>query len=161
MEQLSIFPTPYRYIIDTSAILSQKPNELHRRTVHKSQWEKIDELIRNHEIVMCSEIYDEVKDEEIKKLLTSLSCKVIEIDDDIQKYVRKIVTECPKSISFTERSGTSSGDAFLIATAMKYNLVIITEENKQKANKIPQVCQKFNLECINILELCEREHWVF
>ena len=146
MEQLSIFPTPYRYIIDTSAILSQKPNELHRRTVHKSQWEKIDELIRNHEIVMCSEIYDEVKDEEIKKLLTSLSCKVIEIDDDIQKYVRKIVTECPKLISFTERSGTSSGDAFLIATAMKYNLVIITEENKQKANKIPQVCQKFNLE---------------
>ena len=152
MEQLSIFPTPYRYIIDTSAILSQKPNELHRRTVHKSQWEKIDELIRDHEIVMCSEIYDEVKDEEIKKLLTSLSCKVIEIDDDIQKYVRKIVTECPKLISFTERSGTSSGDAFLIATAMKYNLVIITEENKQKANKIPQVCQKFNLECINILE---------
>ena len=161
MEQLSIFPTPYRYIIDTSAILSQKPNELHRRTVHKSQWEKIDELIRDHEIVMCSEIYDEVKDEEIKKLLTSLSCKVIEIDDDIQKYVRKIVTECPKLISFTERSGTSSGDAFLIWSEMKYNLVIITEENKQKANKIPQVCQKFNLECINILELCEREHWVF
>lgn len=47
MEQLSLFPTPYRYIIDTSAILSQKPNELHRRTVHRSQWEKIDELIRN------------------------------------------------------------------------------------------------------------------
>ena len=117
--------------------------------MHKSQWEKNDELIRNPEIVMCSEIYDEDKDEEIKKLLTSLSCKVIEIDDDIQKYVRKIVTECPKLISFTERSGTSSGDAFLIATAMKYNLVIITEENKQKANKIPQVCQKFNLECIN------------
>ena len=160
MEQLSMFPTPYRYIIDASAILSQKPNELHRRTVHKSQWEKIDELIRNHEIVMCSEIYDEVKDEEIKKLLTSLSCKVIKIDDDIQKYVKKIVTECPKLISFTERSGTSSGDAFLIATAMKYNLVIITEENKQKANKIPQVCQKFNLECINIVELCEGEHWV-
>ena len=95
MEQLSLFPTPYRYIIDTSAILSQKPNELHRRTVHRSQWEKIDELIRNQEIVVCSEIYDEVKDK------------------------------------------------------------------KQKANKIPQVCQKFNLDCINILELCEKEHWVF
>ncbi len=161
MEQLSLFPTPYRYIIDTSAILSQKPNELHRRTVHKSQWEKIDELIRNQEIVVCSEIYDEVKDKEIRKLLRSLNCKVIEIDDDIQRNVKKIVTECPKLISFTEKSGTSSGDAFLIATAMKYDLIIITEENKQKANKIPQVCQKFNLDCINILEFCEKEHWVF
>lgn len=161
MEQLSFFPIPYKYIIDTSAILSQKPDEQHRRTVHRSQWEKIDELIRTQEIVMCSEIFDEVKDTDIKKLLVSLNCKVLEMDDDIQRNVRQIVTECPKLISFTDKSGTSSGDAFLIATAKKYNLVVITEENKQSEKKIPQVCQKFNVESINILELCERENWVF
>lgn len=161
MEQLSFFPIPYKYIIDTSAILSQKPDEQHRRTVHRSQWEKIDELIKNQEIVMCSEIFGEVKDADIKKLLASLNCKVLEVDDDIQQNVKKIVTECPRLISFTDKSGTSSGDAFLIATAMKYNLVIITEENKQSDKKIPQVCQKFNVEAINILELCERENWVF
>lgn len=71
MEQLSFFPIPYKYIIDTSAILSQKPDEQHRRTVHKSQWKKIDELIKSQEIVMCSEIFDEVKDEDIKKLLVT------------------------------------------------------------------------------------------
>lgn len=161
MEQLSFFPIPYKYIIDTSAILSQKPDEQHRRTVHKSQWKKIDELIKSQEIVMCSEIFDEVKDEDIKKLLVTLNCKVFEVDDDIQRNVRRIVTECPKLISFTDKSGTSSGDAFLIATAMKYNLVIITEENKQSEKKIPQVCKRFNVESINILELCERENWVF
>ena len=161
MEQLSFFPIPYKYIIDTSAILSQKPDEQHRRTVHKSQWEKIDKLIKSQEIVMCSEIFDEVKDEDIKKLLLALNCKVLEVDDDIQRNVRRIVAECPKLISFTDKSGASSGDAFLIATAMKYNLVIITEENKQSEKKIPQVCKKFNVESINILELCERENWVF
>ncbi len=161
MEQLSFFPIPYKYIIDTSAILSQKPDEQHRRTVHKSQWKKIDELIKSQEIVMCSEIFDEVKDEDIKKLLVDLNCKVLEVDDDIQRNVRRIVVECPKLISFTDKSGTSSGDAFLIATAMKYNLVIITEENKQSEKKIPQVCKRFNVESINILELCERENWVF
>lgn len=161
MEQLSFFPIPYKYIIDTSAILSQKPDEQHRRTVHKSQWKKIDELIKSQEIVMCSEIFDEVKDEDIKKLLVTLNCKVFEVDDDIQMNVRRIVAECPKLISFTDKSGTSSGDAFLIATAMKYNLVIITEENKQSEKKIPQVCKRFNVESINILELCERENWVF
>ena len=161
MEQLSFFPNPYRYIIDTSAILSQKPNELHRRTINVSLWKKIDELIKNQEIVTCSEIFEEVKDEELKKLLVALQCKVLDIDDEIQYKVKKIVTECPKLIDFTEKSGTSSGDAFLIATAIKYNLVVITEENKQRDNKIPQVCKRFNVESVNIIELCERERWTF
>ena len=47
MEQMSLFPLPYRYIIDTSSILSQKANEPHRRHVYKSQWDKIDEYIIN------------------------------------------------------------------------------------------------------------------
>jgi len=161
MEQLSMFPSPYKYIIDTSAILSQKPSEFHRRTVHKSQWEHIDELIKNQEIVMCSEIFAEIKDEDIRNLLISLNCKVIETDDDIQKHVVDVVTKCPQLINFAEKSGTSSGDAFLIATAMKYNLIVITEENKQSTKKIPKVCQMLNVESINILELCEREGWVF
>lgn len=161
MEQMSIFPTPYKYIIDASAILSQKPDENHRRNVHRSQWEKIDALIREQEIVMCSEVYDEVKDEDIKGILASLHCKVIDVDDEIQKNVRTVVTKCPDLIKFTERSGTSSGDAFLIATAMRYKLIVITEENKQSNKKIPQVCRQFNIESVNILELCEREKWVF
>ena len=45
---------------------------------------------------------------------------IFQIDDDIQKNVRKIVTEHPKMISFSGGKGSSSGDAFLIATAMKY-----------------------------------------
>lgn len=89
MEQLSFFPNPYRYIIDTSAILSQKPNELHRRTINVSLWKKIDELIKNQEIVTCSEIFEEVKDEELKKLLVALQCKVLDIDDEIKKKIEK------------------------------------------------------------------------
>lgn len=34
-----------KYIIDTSSILSQKDNEPHRRTINKTLWKHIDELI--------------------------------------------------------------------------------------------------------------------
>ena len=93
---------------------------------------------------------------------TAPGCRtVLEIDDDIQNNVRKIVTENPKMIEFTGKSGTSSGDAFLIATAMKYGLIIITEENKDKQMKIPQISKKYGITSVNITSLCDMEQWKF
>lgn len=114
-----------------------------------------------HSIVTCSEIFEEIKDKEIKEWISSQQCTVLEIDDDIQNNVRKIVTENPKMIEFTGKSGTSSGDAFLIATAMKYGLIIITEENKDKQMKIPQISKKYGITSVNITSLCEMEQWKF
>lgn len=161
MEQLTLFKPPYKYIMDTSSILSQKPTEPHRRTVYKGQWEKIEESMRDKRIVTCSEVVDEVKDKDISQWLLRQQCVVLDIDEDIQRNVRQIVTEHPKMIEFTGKSGTSSGDAFLIATAMKYDLAVITEENPDKETKIPKICQSYGIRAMNITELCERENWIF
>ena len=40
---VQVTAAPYRYIIDTSSMLSQKDNEPHRRKIFRSQWERIDE----------------------------------------------------------------------------------------------------------------------
>lgn len=161
MEQMTLFPPPYKYIIDTSSLLSQKPSEPHRRTVYQGQWEKIEEYIQNNVIVTCSEIMNEVHDEDIKKWLIQQNCIILPIDNLVQKYVRKIVTEYPKIIEFSSGGGSSSGDVFLIATAMKYNLTVITEENPDKPTKIPKICEKYGIEALNITGLSEKEGWVF
>lgn len=161
MEQMTLFTPPYRYIIDTSSILSQKANEPHRRHIYKSLWMKIDEYIRTGIIVTCSEVAEEIRDEKIRDWLRLQHCNILDIDDEIQRNVRKIVTEHPKMIEFTNRTGTSSGDAFLIATAMKYNLTIITEENPDKPTKIPQISKCYGLNSVNITELCDKENWTF
>ena len=161
MSQLELFPTPYKYIIDTSSILSQKDNEKHRRQVYKKMWEKIEDYIENQIIVTCSEIAEEVRDKDIKNWLLTHHCMILEIDDEIQLNLRKIVTEHPRMIDFSEKKGSSSGDAFLIATAIKYNLVIITEENPDKQYKIPQICKHYNIESLSITDFCEKEGWVF
>ena len=88
------------YIIDTCSILSQKSDELYRRNMYKSGWKYIDECIMKWRVVTCSEIMDEIKDLKIKKWLIDVQCMVIDIDEEIQEYVKKIVTENPKMIQF-------------------------------------------------------------
>ena len=44
---------------------------------------------------------------------------------------------------------------------MKYGLIIITEENKDKQMKIPQISKKYGITSLNITSLCEMEQWKF
>ena len=158
MIQISLFKEqskPYKYIIDSSSYISQKPNEPNRRTVNKSLWDYIDTLIQNDIIVTCSEIVDEIKDSELEESIINLGMTIIPVDEDIQSNVIKVVTQQPELIDFKKIK--SSGDAFLIATAMKYNLIIITEESKLSSKKIPKVASSFGIESVNIIELCEKE----
>ncbi len=162
MDQLTFFPPPYKYIIDSSSIMAQRPNDFLPRQVHKSLWEMIEKAVQEKLIVTCSEIEEEViKDDIVCKWLAINQSIILQIDDEVQRNVRKIVTEHPKMISFDGSSGSSSGDAFLIATAMKYNLIIITEERKDKLHKIPAICKDYGIKTVNITELCILEGWVF
>ena len=160
MEQLMLFDFPYKYIIDTSSLLTQKENESHSRIVYKSLWKKIESLIEDRIIVTCSEILEEIHDKEIHNWLSNHCC-VLEIDNEIQKNVIKLVTGNPKMINFSGKKGSSSGDAFLIATAMKYNLIVITEEKSNTPNKMPNICEKYGIQSLNINGLCEKENWSF
>lgn len=162
MEQITLFMPPYKYLIDSSAILAQKPTDAFPRQVHRSLWKTIDKYIEKKTIVTCSEIDEEVKsDDVVGNWLRSVQCAILSIDDMIQHNVRRIVTEHPNMINFNGRTGSSSGDAFLIATAMKYNLTIITEENKEKHYKIPNICTYYGINTLNLTELCIVEGWAF
>lgn len=46
MEQLTLFPPPYKYIIDASSLFAQKPTDTFPRLVHKSLWEAIEKNIK-------------------------------------------------------------------------------------------------------------------
>lgn len=158
-EQYPLLPPPYRYIIDTCSILSQKADEPHRRSVYNTLWQNIDEMIRKAEIVICSEIEDEVEDDALKKWLRRNNCEILPVDANVEQNVKKIVNEHPDLLSFSNMK--SSGDAFLIATAMKYRIAVITEETKDSPKKIPKICEAYSIPCVNITELAEKEGWVF
>ena len=100
-----------------------------------------------------------MNDDTLRKWYAELHGVVLPIDDAVQENVKKVVTSNPQLIDFKQIK--SSGDAFLIATAMKYGLTVITEENKKGEKKIPYVCKNLNVPCIDILGLCEKEGWQF
>jgi hypothetical protein len=77
----------------------------------------------------------------------------------VQKNVTQVVTNYPKLLDFTHC--TSSADAFLIATAILYNLIIITQERQNTPNKIPYISDKMGVQSININQLCKLENWIF
>ena len=143
-----------KYIIDTSAILSQKPDEHYKRSVYRTLWGKIDEMVRDKEIVTCSEIALEVQDEAVKRWMTENSMEVLPIDDEVQDLVRQIVTEVNKDL-VDFGANKSSADPFLIATAKKYGLEVITEEAKNSPKKIPFTCRKMGIKCVDILGFME------
>lgn len=163
MEQLTLFSPPYKYLIDSSSIFAQKPSDTFPRQTHRSLWASVEKYITEQLIVTCSEIEEEVEnDSYVGTWLKTKQCVIIPIDNDVQRNVRKIVTEHPKMIDFSSGGkGSSSGDAFLIATAMKYNLTIITEENQDKQNKIPYICRSYGICTVNINGLCAAEGWAF
>lgn len=143
-----------KYIIDTSAILSQKPDEQYRRTVYRSLWNRIDEMIQGKEIVTCSETALEVQDDDVKKWMAVQGMEVLPIDDEVQDNVREIVTVVNKDL-VDFKANKSSGDVFLIATAKKYGLSVITEEAVNSPKKIPFTCQKMGIKCMNLLGFME------
>lgn len=159
--QMSLFSEvlPYKYIIDSSSIFSQKDNEPHRRAIYRGLWERIDNLIQDKVIVTSSEIKDEIKDKDLESWLQNQHCVILSVDESIQHNVTKVVTQNPKLVDF--KQAKSSGDAFLIATAMEYNLTIITEENKDSPYKIPKVSESMGIKAIDINELCIIEGWQF
>lgn len=150
---------PYKFIIDTSAMLSQKDNEMFRRSVFKSQWASLDKMVKSEEIVTCSEIMEEVQDEIILTWMHNCSMKVLPLDEDIQNLVKKVVKKNTDLVDF--KANKSSGDAFLIATAMKYGLTVITNEKHNSNKKIPHTCRMLNIPCVNIIEFFEQQRFVY
>jgi len=59
-------------------------------------------------------------------------------------------------------AGRPVADPFVIASAHVRHACVVTEESfKPNAARIPNVCDRFGIDCISIEEMMERENWSF
>lgn len=101
------------------------------------------------------------KDDPVKRWIIGSGLFVLDEDESVQRKVAEVVNATPKLLWFGAVRKSSSGDAFLIATAIEYGLVIITEESKRSPIKVSQVAALYGVESLSISELAEREGWRF
>ena len=165
IRQASIFSEPYRYIIDACSIISQNPNGTYSRDVNIGLWNEIDALVKRREIVTCKQIADEVlsgkRSDPAKEWVESSGICVLVEDEFVQRKVREVVNRTPHLLRFKTTRNSSSGDAFIIATAIDYGLTIITEEKRSSPIKIPQVAERFGVKSLSIMGLAQSAGWTF
>lgn len=161
--QGSLFDPPYKFIFDANVIFAQNPEfQPYPRSVNSEMWKRIDELVKAQEIVTCGQIAREIESREdfAHQWFKTCGIKVIEEDESIQRTVTKVVNEHPDMLKF-RATKTSSGDAFLIATAIEYGLTIVTQEKKTSPIKIPQIADCYGIRSVNLMEFCEIKGWTF
>jgi hypothetical protein len=153
------------YCIDSSSLIHASRRAYPPRRFPRL-WTAIDELINDGRLVVSIEVYLELekKDDEVfawAKDRKDGLCR--DIDDDVQTQVIRLMRTYPRLVD--TKKGKSGGDPFVLALALSSvpHLVVVSEEKGGSENspKIPFVCAREGLRCINLLTLIDDEDWSF
>ena len=135
------------YVIDACALI----NLAHRYNLNKKAfshiWGTLEDKIESGELISSREIYDELKDDDLKEWAYKHKDAFLPLTREIQEKTKEILKKYPAIIKMRS-SRNSNADPFLIATAAIYDGVVVTDEGT-KQNGIPSVCQRMGIEYIN------------
>jgi Domain of unknown function (DUF4411) len=150
------------YSVDSSALIHGW-RRVYRPKNFGFVWDKMDILILEGRLFSSIEVYNELekKDDELFKWCKDRKeTMFLEIDDDVQKHVSRIMKKYPRLVDTVK--GRSGADPFVIALAATINpsMVVVTEEHPGKM-KIPDVCNAENIQHCSLADLIEREDWQF
>jgi len=162
--------TSNHYIIDSSSLI-----ELHRHNpidVFPTVWKNIESLIKKGLLIAPKEVLYEIMDSDDQlanwaknqnELFREPTGKQIEILKDILKDYPAIVKEDRKHdadvwvIALVVEMATNSQQ-----TLVSVKRIVVTEEKiRGEKIKIPLVCQKYNIETIDVIDMFRIEGWKF
>ena len=154
------------YVIDTSSLLMLEYTFKYDNPVFVAIWEEIEELIIQGAFRTIDFVEDEINSYEGKQEFLKNWVKkwkkyfVYETDPVSINAAIPIINAEYKSGFFDAKklaAGKEEADPYLIAYCKVNSYVLITNENKNKPNKIPGVSQKNGVRCIDIFDfLSER-----
>ena len=152
-----------KYSIDTSAILDAWVRGF-PPDVMPGLWKQLEELIDNGQLIATEEVLYELekKEDDAYEWAKNHENVFILTDERIQLAVIEILRDHKKLID--TRKNRSGADPFVIALAKVEGCNVITGEkptNRRERPHIPDVCRDLGIPCINILQLCRVQKWVF
>ncbi|MBU1197037.1 DUF4411 family protein [Candidatus Micrarchaeota archaeon] len=158
------------YIADTSALI-----EIQRKypiDVFKSLWTNLSELAQNDKIIAPKLVFEEINRYAREDYLKTWATQHKKIFKDTTPAhilkVKEILKQFPKLIDAA--SEYEQADPYVIALAcctepqsklFENVRVVVTEESFTKENKIPFVCNKLGIQCLNTLAFFRQEGWKF
>ena len=144
------------YTIDMSSI-----KELHERypkNLFPTIWQHIASLIQNAQLVSHIEVQREIKNTNYptdKLLLWSNKNKKIFLGIDACQTSKIPLIKSKYNLGEWQNKMNRTGpwaDPYLIAMAICESAIIITQESKTKANRIPPIANELGVKSLNLLE---------
>jgi|SRR5215813_13575207 len=153
------------YVFDTSSFI--KLNSYYP-DVFQIFWQRFDEAVADGTIVSTREVFRELDRDDPDHVLAwaKKNSQVFAIPTDAEtNFVQKIlaVPHFQQLISLkAQLTGIPVADPFVVACAAVKEGTVVTEERlKPNAAKIPNVCQNFNVKCLNLEEFMREIGWSF
>lgn len=155
-----------KYAIDANILISASRN-FYSFEIAPSFWRQLIEKGHN-KIIIVDKIRDEIcrnEDELSQWLKTNESFFIIKNsgDNNILKNYAKIITSVKENEQYKESAKAEFADvadSWLCAHAMTYDYIIVTQEiyepDIKRKIKIPNICEEFNIDYINLLQFMKQ-----
>lgn len=158
------------YIIDTSSLIEL--NKHNPMDVYPGVWEKMEGLINANRLVAPKEVFNEIQRIDDALADWSKAQNMLFIEPTIRQIeiLKDILEKYPSLINIDR---PYDADPWIIALAIEMienpqktlitiKRIVVTEE-KIRGNKIklPLICEKYTIECIDIIDMFRSEGWRF
>ena len=145
------------YCFDTSGLLDGWSRYYSIRRF-PTLWNHVAALFDTGRGFWPEEVWNEIHDDDLRQWLAPLRrCEIASavVWSEAQRIQQAHNRELNKS-------GITGADSFVIATAKIDELVVVSGEVWSNGlPKIPNVCAREGIECLNFVALLDRENWTF
>ncbi len=154
------------YVIDTNSFMrlgNYYPSRF------PTLWGNVTKLVADMQLISTREVRNELAQYSSSSIINDWVNENKNIflipSADETKFINKIFS-IPHFHQLISRENILKGrpvaDPFVVALAAIKNCFVVTEEKiKPNAAKIPNVCEKFKIKCIDLEEMMKIENWVF
>lgn len=138
------------YCVDTSSLINLKP---FRRDVFPTIWRKLEDMIKNGELIAPMEVYGEI---EIGKDIIHNWCKDYkgmfkDIDECQIQKLQEVEKQYDKQYWENEINKPKWADPWVVALGICEEAIIVADE-KNTRNRIPAISSALGLECLELID---------
>ncbi|MBI4823852.1 MAG: DUF4411 family protein [Nitrospirae bacterium] len=147
------------FCIDASALINLMPRgrDIYRRDVFPTIWNKLEDMIRNGELIASLEVYKEIKAVSDKIYDWCKSNKVMfkDIDECQRQKLQEVEKQYDKNYWKNENNKEVWADPWVMALSLCEDAIIVTDE-KNTQNRIPAITSMLGLKCLGLLDFFKK-----
>jgi len=158
------------YCADASSLLKLKQD--FPRPSFPTLWDRIEQLVTDGRLFAPEEVFKEIENDDILASWAKQRKRMFrEISEEIWEVARAVTKQFP-GLAKPGKFGAAA-DPFVVALARCVNVsqasslfedkmeCIVVSEEGGGAQQIPAACSAFDVSCVNLVGLIQRERWKF